>query len=98
MDTPLDSPVQNCPNKKQDNEPLKKHFAKFKVIDDENNIPVEGVVVEIDLADGNNRTNSTNDKGEVEFADLESGTLTLYSDWRELIKMDVTVLQTVFIE
>jgi hypothetical protein len=98
MSTPLDSPVQSCPSKKEDNGPLRKHFAKFKLIDDENNTPIEGVVVEIDLADGNNRTNSTNDKGEVEFADLDSGTLTLYSNWRELIKMGVTVLQTVFIE
>ena len=63
MVTPMDSPVQNCPNKGQGDETKKKHWARFKVIDKDNNTPMEGVHVDIDLSDGSNRINATNEKG-----------------------------------
>jgi hypothetical protein len=63
-------PLAPAPKKK----PAEKHWVKFQVVDDVSGDAVAGVTVEIKLPGGKSKKYKTNNKGEIEIKDLDSGT------------------------
>ncbi len=63
-------PLEPAPKKK----PAEKHWIKFQVVDDESDKAIAGVTIEIKLPGGKSKKYKTNNKGEVEIKDIDSGT------------------------
>jgi hypothetical protein len=98
MSTSVDNPVQPCPKKDSDvTQDRKKFWIKFKVVDADSNKPMENVVVDLTLPGGQGTILLTDDKGQIDIKNIDSGTCLLVSDWRDMIKLGFSIEQMVLI-
>ena len=90
MPSNVNNPAEPCPEEKEPKDP-DKYWAKFKIVDNDDNKPIEDVVLDLELPGDNYAILETDEKGEVEIKNIKSGSCKLNSDWRQLIKQGITI-------
>ena len=103
-ETKVNSPIVSCKNKKktkpEEEQDPKKHWLKFKIID-EDNLLLEDVEVNISLPDDSSERKSYNkksdkeDSGMIMIKNIDPGDCKIEINWHELIKKRKTVFDAV---
>jgi hypothetical protein len=97
MSTQVDSPIQTClmknPEEKEDSQDPKKHWIKFKILD-ESGKPVRGITVQIKLPDNSISENTSDEKGMIEINNIDPGECSFATDWKELTVGEIVYLKS----
>ena len=94
-DAKVSDPVQPCMNKQElppEQDKNKTHFIKFQV-NDENGKGFPGIIVSVALPDNSIHEEESDGNGVAEIKNIDSGTITLESDWRDFTLDEVVLIQ-----